>query len=139
MTYPTTLAQLDGLTEDQFRPQVLKLAQDMGLLTHYCADSRKCSGRRGFPDLIIVGKYGLIFAELKTDEGETSLEQDLWLWTLNSACGRSSVASVALWRPSDLHNGVIEESFRALCEKPAANVLKAGRRNYLPGLERART
>ena len=127
------------MSEDRFRHDVLALATEMGLLTHYCGDARKCGGRRGFPDLVVVGKYGVLFAELKTDAGDTSLEQDLWLWTLNSASGRSSLVSVALWRPGDLSSGVIEATLRGLCEKPAQNTLKNGRRNHLPGLERART
>lgn len=127
--------EMQETTEARFTRQVLTMAQHLKLLTHFCADARKCAGRRGFPDLIIVGKYGIVFAELKTDEGETSLEQDLWLWTLDAACGRSAVVSVALWRPCDLRNGVIEGALRALCEKPKGSVLKNGRRNYLPGLK----
>jgi len=55
---------------------------------------------RGFPDLVLVNpeQKRVIFAELKTEKGKLTPEQEEWLAAL-AACGQE----VYVWRP-----GVIE-------------------------------
>lgn len=50
----------------------------------------------GFPDLIIAGYGRIIAAELKSEKGRTTPEQEDWLRVL-SLCG----AETYVWRPSD--------------------------------------
>lgn len=95
--------------EREFSYLVLALAERVGVLAHWCADSRRCVGDRGFPDLTIVGSHGVIFAELKTDRGMTSAEQDLWIWTADRAGIRAVV-----WRPDHLIDGTIERLMEAI-------------------------
>jgi hypothetical protein len=102
------------ITEHQFTALVEELAAELGLLTHFCADARKCRGYRGFPDLVIAGPAGVIFAELKVADRDTGPLQNLWLWTLDSAVGRSALVHAVKWRPADLDSGVIRQYFEDL-------------------------
>lgn len=97
------------MTEEQFALEVEARIKDLGLLGHRCKDSRKCAGRRGFPDLVIAGIRGVLFAELKLADGETTAEQDLWGWTL-----RESGHAWVLWEPADLGNGRIDSALMLL-------------------------
>ena len=55
------------------------------------------TGAAGFPDLVLAHKVkGLVFAELKTEKGKTSIAQGHWLAIL------SPHAECYLWRPSDI-------------------------------------
>jgi len=51
---------------------------------------------RGFPDLIIMGKGRVVFAELKSERGKTTADQDEWLTFLDAEGLESH-----LWRPSN--------------------------------------
>lgn len=59
---------------------------------------------KGFPDLVLVKSWRLIFAELKTDRGRVSTEQQEWLDALPDSC---------IWRPKDLDDGTIERILRS--------------------------
>lgn len=56
------------------------------------------SGEKGFPDLVLVRPPRLIFAELKSDRGRTTDDQDEWL----SLLAQVPHIEVYLWRPRDL-------------------------------------
>lgn len=98
-------------TETGLQLEVQDLCDELGLLWHHCRDSRKCAGKGGFPDLIIVGIGGVIFAELKGADGDTSAYQDRWLWYL------ARTQNVAVWRPEDLGSGVIRTALERLIVK----------------------
>lgn len=51
----------------------------------------------GFPDLVLARPPRLLFAELKTDRGKTTPDQDRWLELLRGCPGE-----VYLWRPAML-------------------------------------
>lgn len=92
------------MTEAELLAEVTDLCGQLGLIWHHCAASARCRGPRGFPDLVIAGLGGVIFAELKTTEGDTTAEQDRWLYTL----ARSNLDTrVFTWRPADLDAGRI--------------------------------
>lgn len=97
------------MTETELTRRVLELAAGLGVLAHHCTTSARCAGRPGLPDLILAGKDGVIFAELKSETGETSPEQDLWLWTLGESEQR-----IVTWRPSDLKDGRIRLALEAI-------------------------
>jgi hypothetical protein len=82
-----------------------------GLVWHHCPDSRRCLGTPGFPDLFITGRHGIIVAELKSADGDTSAEQDLWIWNLGAA-GWGDM--VHIWRPEHLESGWIRSCLEAI-------------------------
>jgi hypothetical protein len=52
---------------------------------------------KGYPDLTLCHRvHGVIFAELKAEDGSTTADQDAWLEDLTAAGARAFV-----WRPSD--------------------------------------
>lgn len=79
------------LAEAAWQAQVIGLARFYGWrLAHFHDSRREVRGRggsrlvgdrdaAGFPDLVLVRGPELIYAELKTDRGRTSAEQDGWL------------------------------------------------------------
>lgn len=94
-----------------FAEQVQALARRLRLLVHYCPDSRRCTGQKGFPDLIITGAGGLLFAELKIPGDYTTADQDLWIWTIFRVLGPRAVV---IWQPRDLEDGTIEKRLRKI-------------------------
>jgi len=66
------------------------------------------TGAAGFPDLVLAHRArGLIFAELKTAKGKTSIAQEHWLTILNPH------AECYIWRPDDLKD--IEHRLASSC------------------------
>lgn len=97
------------MTEAELTRAVLALCDRHGALSHFCPDSRRCKGRRGFPDVPILGTRGMVLAELKADDGQTSADQDLWHWTAHQAG-----VPYRIWRPADLRSGLIERAIEEL-------------------------
>lgn len=90
-------------TEAEFQSYVLDLAALLGWRVAHFRPARTEKGWRtavaadgkGFPDLVLV-RDRVIFAELKSDTGRLSGEQEEWLEDL-AAAG----AETYIWRPSD--------------------------------------
>lgn len=87
-------AQVREVTEYQFQNKIVTLARYLGLKVYHTYDSRRSDP--GFPDLVIVGKSGVIFAELKSAKGRVTAHQKMWLESLAGAG-----APTYLWRPDD--------------------------------------
>lgn len=95
---PKTFAQavIGRPTEAEFQEAVVELAVTAGWRCYHTHDSRHSA--RGFPDLVLVRRGVLIFAELKRDEkSQPSTDQRGWLDALLEVEGVRTV----LWRPSD--------------------------------------
>lgn len=118
-------AQARAMTERQLLDAVLGTPRKPGLALAYgwrgYHTHRSQHSPAGFPDLTLVRAGRLIFAELKTERGKTTDEQDAWLEDLGEVADRGQLlgASVAnplvavyLWRPSDLLDGTIERILR---------------------------
>ena len=97
------------LSEAAFQAQVTRLCKTLGLLCYHTHDSRRST--KGFPDLVIVGRGGYLFAELKKATGRLSADQRIWLAHLEAAG-----AEVHLWRPADLPD--ITRRLHALAQTP---------------------
>jgi hypothetical protein len=98
------------MTEAELTEAIIALAEEeLGLLAHWNPDSRRVRGRKGFPDLVIAGVGGVLFAEVKTGGGETSPDQDLWRWTLHEADQRH-----VIWRASDWEAGSVRRTLEVL-------------------------
>jgi len=89
------------LTEAELLAEVTKRCDQLGLLHHHCRDSRYCDGNRGWPDLVIVGPQGVLFRELKSEDGRASRAQLRYIRQLRE------LWDAALWRPEDLDSGRI--------------------------------
>lgn len=87
---PTTPKQ----TEAAFLNAVRTLAKVMGFRTYHTHDSRRSEA--GFPDLVLVKRPRVIFAELKRDGKKPTAIQQTWLDEL-AACGQEAYC----WTPAD--------------------------------------
>ena len=81
-------------SESDFQATIIQMAELYRWLVYHTHDSRRSAP--GFPDLTMVRRGHLIFAELKTEKGPTSAAQKRWLAELQMAHPH-----VYLWRPSD--------------------------------------
>jgi hypothetical protein len=91
------------VTEKQFQAQVVQLARLYRWDVYHTHDSRRSDP--GFPDLVLSRGSVLMVAELKTDVGETTEEQDKWLDRF-----RAANIPAHLWRPRDWN--VIQEALK---------------------------
>ena len=86
-----------AITEDQFEKQVKHLASLFDW--EYYHTWKSYHSPAGFPDCVLVNPelQRTIFAELKSETGQPSPDQYLWLVALTEAGNKE----VYLWRPSD--------------------------------------
>lgn len=73
---------------------IIPFARTHGWLVYHTYDSRR--SEPGFPDLTLVRRGRVIFAEVKRQKGKVSVHQQAWLHALAGAG-----AEVYVWRPSD--------------------------------------
>lgn len=97
------------MNERELTAKVVEQCGRHGLLVHHCHDSRRCEGTPGLPDLIVASAKGVLFAELKGRDGETSADQDLWLYNLH----KGGVPYV-VWRPQDWDSGAVQARLEAM-------------------------
>ena len=92
-----TLSSKIKTTEKDFRQQVIDLARILGYKTYFSWTS--IHSPRGFPDLVLANpeQKRVIFAELKSDKGKITPQQEEWLGILKD-CGQT----VYIWRPGDI-------------------------------------
>jgi hypothetical protein len=80
--------------ERSFQRQVIAYAEIRGWRWYHVPDSRRSTA--GFPDLVLVRRPRVVWAELKSQRGKATEDQRDWLDDL-----RASGQHVYLWRPSD--------------------------------------
>ena len=97
-----------GESEKGFQRCVIELAHLLGyMVAHFRHGRITRDGQeiyvvpvgadgKGFPDLVLVGRGRVIFAELKSKKGRLSPEQKIWIETLEA-----NGAEVHVWRPAD--------------------------------------
>lgn len=89
---------------DELQAPVEILCERLGLRYHHCRHAYSCSGQAGFPDLVIAGVHGVIFAELKLSSyHKRNSQQSVWFHTLEA-----SGQNYRLWTKQDLKDGIIE-------------------------------
>lgn len=95
------------MSEDTLSEEVRTLAKDLRLFAYHTPDSRRSAP--GFPDWVFISPQGVLWRELKTQDGELSSSQ---------RCVRNFLIAAghdwAVWRPADLRSGRIEQELRAL-------------------------
>lgn len=97
-------------SEAAFQSWVIDMARVKGWRVCHFSDSRKDVGggrlvgdkdAAGFPDLVMVRRGRLIFAELKSETRPVEQEQKDWLWDLNEVAVHTAFAVLSFtWRPS---------------------------------------
>ena len=88
------------MTEKQFQAQVLEQAEWLGWRHYHTFDARRSPA--GFPDLVLVRRGRLIFAELKAAAGKlTSAQIDWYAELLAVQDAAPGVVDVRSWRPAD--------------------------------------
>lgn len=98
LRYPPSM--MPGIREIPFMNKLVGFAEKLGLLVFHVVNSKE--SHKGFPDLIIVGWGGIVFAELKTDAGTLEPDQEVWQFALNRIATLSfGLIQVVVWRPSD--------------------------------------
>lgn len=100
-------AQALAMPEKDLLEQCRAAAKTLGLLCYHTHDSRR--SEPGFPDLVIVGRRGVLIRELKTERGKVTPAQTVWLIALEDAG-----ADVGVWRPAALINGAVLDQMRAV-------------------------
>jgi len=88
--------------EGEFQAEIIQVARLMRLVTYHTHDSRRSDS--GFPDLVIVGRTGVLFRELKTDTGKVTPDQEFFIAALKLAGQDAGV-----WRPTQWPDQIIAE------------------------------
>lgn len=77
---------------------------------HHDKDSRHCTGTTGITDLIIVGRHGVLWAEVKPHPGSTLRPgQTIWRHMLLAA-GQQHV----VWTQADLDSGKVRADLESI-------------------------
>lgn len=93
------------MNEKQFQDQVIALAILLGWKVHHVRPGITSNGRymthvqghTGFPDLVLAHpERGVVFVELKSENGRVAPEQKSWHVVLSEAA-----CEVHVWRPKD--------------------------------------
>jgi len=108
---PTKVPTKLALSEKQLLGYVLEVASRTGWLAAHFGSTVKIikrgrgiytwigeKGATGYPDVTLIRRDRLIFAELKTGNNRTTPAQDIWL----DALGRVPGIEVYLWTDADL-------------------------------------
>src|SRR5258708_35137386 len=106
------------MTETELDRNIRRLCRDLGLRCYHTHDSRRSPA--GFPDLVIVGPNGVIYAELKTTTGKLRPEQTGWRDDLIAA-GQTW----HLWRPDGLADGTIARTLTSISTSRRATTMTA--------------
>lgn len=85
------------MTEREFSQSIVDAARTLGWRVYRTWTS--LHSPKGFPDLCMVRRGRILFAELKTDTGKVTPDQQAWLDDL-----RAVGVEVYLWRPSDIED-----------------------------------
>lgn len=111
-----------AMTEAEFEDAIIDLATRLGWRIHAERPGRSEKGWRtaikgmaGYPDLTLVRGGRLVFAELKSERGRLSEEQNAWIDALVrvAEASKDDLMDVFVWRPTNWLNGTIEAVLRA--------------------------
>lgn len=83
-----------GQSEKEFMAEVRAIAKRAGWRCYHTFSSKKSEA--GWPDLVLCRAGRILFRELKTEEGQTTADQDSWL-----ECLKDAGQDACVWRPSD--------------------------------------
>jgi len=114
MTVPAAILKIT--TEAAWQRTIVEAAKWMGYRVYHTQIS--IHSVKGFPDLVLVGRGQVVFAEVKTATGKVSPEQHAWIAAITANGGLAYI-----WRPADwldvervLRAGVVEPVQTRLAE-----------------------
>jgi hypothetical protein len=93
-------AMVEESDPDSLEAHVKRMMHEHFLWGYHSRNS--IGARRGWPDWVILGPYGALFRELKTERGKLTVDQR----KVGSMLTRAGL-NWGVWRPADLYNGVI--------------------------------
>jgi hypothetical protein len=73
------------VTHDEIVKEIQVRAARRAILTHYCGRAERCAGDPGSPDLVLVGRAGVAWIEVKTAGTGPSPAQIRWKYALLSS------------------------------------------------------
>lgn len=88
--------------------EAVRQCDQLGLRVFFWPDSRRTL-RKGWPDLTIIGRSGVLFREVKTAFGKLTPEQRLTGYEMTRAG-----LDWAVWRPGDFAAGTAERELRRI-------------------------
>lgn len=94
-------------SEAELDAQVRAECEQRGILRFTAPDARRCVP--GWPDLVLIGRSGILFRELKAEQGRLAREQ----WSLGKRI-EAAGGDWAVWRPVDLASGLVLVELDAL-------------------------
>ena len=97
----------NDMSEAELQHEVRREAAQLGILCYHPHESRR--DMKGWPDLVLWSRGGLVFRELKSDKGRLSHEQQY----IGASLVRAG-ADWSIWRPHDWHNGRIHRELNRL-------------------------
>lgn len=100
------MSRLNGLAAVEL---IGAIADKHGCIWNHFPDSRRALGERGFPDLVIAGRGGTLYREIKAAGDKVTADQ--WRWAGYLVSGGQNWA---VWRPADLSSGRIENEIAAI-------------------------
>ena len=103
-TVRRVVRESDDISEKVWQAEVMDMAIRHGWIAYHCFDSRR--SEPGFPDLVLAHPaHGIIFAELKTNRGKLTDDQEFWLGFLAAAASVRKIAT-QVWRPGNMDSVV---------------------------------
>ncbi len=90
----------------ELQNSILDICTAMALHTHHCAMKQS---QAGFPDLVIIGRRGVLWRELKVPPDTPTTEQRLLGYRLVAAH-----QDYKIWTPAELDSGEIYEELEAI-------------------------
>lgn len=100
------------MTHDEVIARIGERADELGVLWAYFPSSVRMRGHRGAPDMLLAGRGGIAFAEIKTG---TSLEPNQVAWRDILLAGR---IAWHLWQPGSLWDGSVDRELHRLATPP---------------------
>lgn len=112
------------MTERDLQAAVLELAERFGWRCLHLATAQRGArfltatnrAGKGWPDVFAIRDGRVLVAELKSDRGKTTPEQDAWLEEFRRVMG----ARVFVWTPADWQSGAVEAALRGNAWREAA-------------------
>ena len=98
------------MTESELQSAIIEYAELMGWRLYHVTNVHKKLRSHtsvGFPDLCMVRRGRLVFAELKNAKEKLSPDQEQWQIRLVQ-----TTAEYHVWRPADWMGGVVDEVLR---------------------------
>lgn len=86
--------EMPRITERRFQAQIIAYATLMNWRYYHTHNSK--NSPKGFPDLVLIRRPRVVWAEIKAQRTRVTDDQHAWLEEL-----RASGQEVFVWRPSD--------------------------------------